>query len=164
MLQSIPHKLRGYFSKLRNLPRRNAGPQEPQEPRSPLPLLRLPAELQLEIASHLDPQSAISLKLTCRHLYGVIPLPQGSLNKQARISLLEQFPPRRVAGDAPLMLCTDCVKYHSPDCMQHQLFFLPLWQPSGGQKTSVFFQDSYPPPSKLLPNRVKTDSQCCRGG
>jgi len=106
MFQSICQKLCDYFSKLRSRPRAKAKPP---------PLLRLSAELYLEIVSHLDAFSAVSLKITCRHLYSVLPTPAGGLDRAIRLRVLEQFPPREPHNGAPPMLCEGCVKYHPPD-------------------------------------------------
>ena len=109
MLRSIRHKSRDYLSKLQKL----SGARG--EPKRPASLLRLPAELQMAIASHLHPFSAVSLKLTCRHLYSVLPMPASILSRPSRLWVLAQFPPRGPHSGMPPMLCGDCVRYHPPD-------------------------------------------------
>ena len=174
MLPSVTRKLREYLSGLQSLlvSRREAEPQQ-----SPA-LLRLPAELQLEIIKHLDASSTINLKLSCRQLYAVIPFPPGGLDKQARISLLEQFPPRTPAGGVALALCVDCVKYHPPDweiivsssrrmsgyARRGRKSFLMLDSVSEGSSAGIRCAGRAPPPGRRPLKPCRPCRRCRRYG
>lgn len=80
------------------------------------PLLNLPVELLLFIISNLDYSSKVTLKLSCKQLYAIIPMPeQLPSHREQRLALLRLIPPPRRRNRSPVMLCEDCLKYHSPN-------------------------------------------------